>query len=65
MFLSHVCGVATIILLDREWSRMVWVERTMNSYSLLVKRENESRHPIFWSLGTLTGLRVRVRGLIT
>jgi hypothetical protein len=47
MFLSHVCGVATIILLDREWSRMVWVERTMNSCSLLVKRGNESRHPIF------------------
>jgi hypothetical protein len=47
MFLLHVCGVATIILLDREWSRMVWVERTMNSCSLLVKRGNESRHPIF------------------
>ena len=25
---------------------------------------NRSRHLIFWSLGTLTGLRDRVRGLI-
>jgi hypothetical protein len=43
---------------------MVWEEKTMSSYPLSVKRENESRHLIFWSLEILTGLRVWVRRLI-
>jgi hypothetical protein len=31
---------------------------------LTVRKWNRSRHLVFWSLGTLTGLRDRVRGLI-
>jgi hypothetical protein len=33
-------------------------------FLLSVEGGNESRHLIFWLLGTLTGLRDRVRGLI-
>jgi len=32
--------------------------------SLSVEKWNGSRHLVFWSLGTLTGLRDRVRGLV-
>jgi len=39
------------ILLDQE------IEKTRNFYSLLVERENDSHHLIFWSLKTLTNLR--------
>jgi hypothetical protein len=45
-------------------SRMMWVERIMNSYPLSIKKKNMSHHLVFWSLGTLTNLRVWVRGLI-
>ena len=37
---------------------------TRNSCLLLVEKWNGSRHLVVWSLGTLTGLRDRVRGLI-
>ena len=37
---------------------------TRNSYLLFMESRNESRHLVFWSLGTPTGLRDRVRGLI-
>jgi len=37
---------------------------TRNSCLLLVEKWNGSRHLVFWSLGTLTGLRDRVRGLV-
>jgi len=30
-----------------------------------IKERNESRHLVFWLLGTLTGLKVQVRRLIT
>lgn len=38
--------------------------KTRNSYLLLVENRKGSHHLIFWSLGTLTGLRDRVRGLV-
>jgi hypothetical protein len=37
---------------------------TRNSCLLYVESRNESRHLIFWSLGTLTSLKDQVRGLI-
>jgi hypothetical protein len=37
---------------------------TRNSCLLLVEKWNESRHLVFWLLGTLTGLRDRVRRLV-
>ena len=33
-------------------------------FSLVGKKWNGSRHLVFWSLGTLTGLRDWVRGLV-
>jgi hypothetical protein len=40
-------------------------KKTRNSCSLSVKKKkNESHHLLFWLLGTLIGLRIRVRGLI-
>jgi hypothetical protein len=38
--------------------------KTRNSCLLYMERRNESRHLVFWSLETLTGLRDRVRGLV-
>jgi hypothetical protein len=38
----------------------VWcgeIDKTKNSYPLLVERGNDSRHLIFWSLETLTDFR--------
>jgi len=37
---------------------------TRNSLSLSSEKWCGSRHLVFWSLGTLTGLRNRVRGLV-
>jgi hypothetical protein len=37
---------------------------TRNSLSLSSEKRNGSRHLVFWSLGTLTGLRDWVRGLV-
>jgi hypothetical protein len=37
---------------------------TRNSCLLLVKKWNESRHLVFWSLGTVTGLEDQVRRLV-
>ena len=37
---------------------------TRNSLSLSSEKWCGSRHLVFWSLGTLTGLRDRVRGLV-
>ena len=39
-------------------------QETRKSCLLSMKNWNGSRHLIFWSLGTLTGLRDRVRGLV-
>jgi hypothetical protein len=39
-------------------------EETRNSCLLSVKNLNGSRHLVFWSLGTLTGLKDRVRKLV-
>jgi len=39
-------------------------EETRNSYLLSVENLNGSRHLVFWSLETLTGLRDRVRRLV-
>ena len=38
---------------------------TRNSLSLSGEKWCGSRHLVFWSLGTLTGLKDRVQGLIT
>jgi len=66
MFLSHVSDVAAIV-----HPRMyggIYIsgkyEETRNSLSLSSERWYGSRHLVFWSLGTLTGLRDRVRGLV-
>jgi hypothetical protein len=51
----HVCGITTIIhsrVMDKSGK---WGE-TRNSCLLSVYRGNESRHLIFWSLETLTGV---------
>jgi len=37
---------------------------TRNSLSLSSEKRCGSRHLVFWSLGTLTGLRDRARGLV-
>jgi len=38
--------------------------QTKNSCLLSMKKKNGSRHLVFWSIGTLTGLKDRVRGLV-
>ena len=43
---------------------LVNVGRQWNSLSLSSEKWCGSRHLVFWSLGTLTGLRDRVRGLV-
>jgi hypothetical protein len=48
---SHVCGI---------WK--IW--RDKEFLSLISVKWNGSRHLVFWSLGTLTGLRDRVRRLV-
>jgi hypothetical protein len=61
--LSHVCGVAMktsplkIYLMWQMWE-------TRNSCLLLVEKRNGSRHLTFGSLGTLTGIKDRVQGLV-
>jgi hypothetical protein len=37
---------------------------TRNSCILSVERVNESRHLVFWSLGTLTGFKDWIQGLV-
>jgi hypothetical protein len=37
---------------------------TKQILSFIGRKWNGSRHLVFWSLGTLTGLRDRVRGLV-
>jgi hypothetical protein len=63
-FLSHVCGVAAIVHPQGKCKWFIWqMWETRNSCLLSVKW-NGSRRLIFWSLGTLTGLRDRVRRLV-
>jgi len=65
--LSHVCGIA-----GKKSTLKIYIIRylsskygeTRNSCLLYVEKWNGSRHLVFWSLGTLTGLRDRVRGLV-
>jgi len=61
--LSHVCGIAAIVL---PCSMCVCLENRGNKefLSLISVKWNGSRHLVFWSLGTLTGLRDRVRRLV-
>jgi hypothetical protein len=40
----------------------IWGDKKFLSF--IGRKWNGSRHLVFWSLGTLTGLRDRVRGLI-
>jgi hypothetical protein len=61
--LSHVYGVAakkSTLILDLLGKH----GEKRNSCLLLVKKWNGSCHLVFWSLGTLTDLRDRVRGLV-
>ena len=61
--MSHVCGVAVIssTLICNLSGKY---RETRNSCFLSVESGNESRHLVFWSLETLTGLRDRARGLV-
>ena len=59
--MSHVCGVAAIFHFINVSGKY---REIMNSCLLSVEGGNESRHLVFWSLGTLTSLRDRVWGLV-
>jgi hypothetical protein len=62
-WLSHVCGVAAIALHAHVCG--IWkIWRDKEFLSLIIVKWNGTRHLIFWSLGTLTGLRDRVRRLV-
>ena len=56
--------VVAIITIDQEWSEMEWVERIRNSCHLSIKKGNENQHLLFWSIKTLIGFKVRIKGLI-
>jgi len=57
--LSHVCGVAVIV--HSHWFKVIEkIGETMIPCLLSVESGNESYHLVFWSLGTLIGLRDRV-----
>jgi len=69
---SVICGVARV---RREGEYFHFKSKMCNIYiwqiwgdkkflSFISEKWNGSRHLVFWSLGTLTGLRDRVRGLI-
>jgi hypothetical protein len=62
--LSHVCGVAAIVHPLMYLYLSIKYEETRNSCLLSVKSRTGSRHLVFWSLGTLTGLRDQVWRLI-
>jgi hypothetical protein len=63
--LSHVCGVAAIALHTLKCVCGIWkIWRDKEFLSLISVKWNGSRHLVFWSLGTLTGLRDRVRRLV-
>jgi hypothetical protein len=63
--MSHVCGVATIVLHTQLcvciWK--IWGDKEFLSF-ISGKKWNGSRHLVLWLLGTLTGLRDRVRRLV-
>jgi len=52
--LSHVCGVTMNISLSSKYLEIEKYREIRNSYFLSVRKWNESRHLVFWSLGTLT-----------
>jgi len=62
--MSHVCGV-TAKTSTLEFYLMWQMWRDKEFLSFISENWNGSRHLVFWSLGTLTGLRDQVRGLIT
>ena len=64
MKLSHVCGVVAIVHPQCNGYISGKCGETMNSLSLSGEKWNGSRHLVFWSLGTLTGLRDWVRRLV-
>jgi hypothetical protein len=58
-FSPHVCGVAVIV--HSHWFKVIGkIGETMIPCLLSVESGNESYHLVFWSLGTLIGLRDRV-----
>jgi hypothetical protein len=66
MLLSRVSDVAAIVH-PRMYGEIYISGKsgeTRNSLSLSSERWCGSRHLVFWSLGTLTGLRDRARGLV-
>jgi hypothetical protein len=70
MPLVGVSSLYLICAMSRWYSTLsiIWkirkIEKTRNSYLLLVEWGNRSRHLVFWTLGTLTGFRDRVWGLV-
>ena len=65
--LSHVSDVAAIVhpqMYGEIYIYLVNVGRQGIRCLLAVKKWCGSRHLVFWSLGTLTGLRDRARGLV-
>jgi hypothetical protein len=64
--LSYVCGIAAIVHpLNKNYKGLSGkYEKTRNSCLLSVENLHGSRHLVFWSLETLTGLRDRVQRLV-
>jgi len=64
-FLLHVCGVAVIIhSFKKNYKGLSGKYGETRSCLLSVENLNGSRHLVFWSLETLTGLRDQVRRLV-
>jgi hypothetical protein len=62
-FLSHVYGVAMIFhFINVSGKYEIWGDKEFLSF--ICEKRNGSRHLVFWSLGTLTGLRDRIRELV-
>jgi hypothetical protein len=60
--ISSWCRMCVAIFHSRNVSGKC--EETINSCLLSVKKWNENRRLVFWSLETLIGFRDRVRGLV-
>jgi hypothetical protein len=63
--LSHMCGVVAIVHPQGKMV-MVYLANIGNKkfLSFISANLNGSRHLVFWSLGTLTGLRDGLRRLV-
>ena len=63
--LSHVSDITAIVHPQNIWGDISGkYGETRNSLSLINEKWCGSRHLVFWSLGTLTGLKDRARGLV-